>query len=75
MHVKPNMRIACIEIFDFTKSVYDYYIDNYFPIYFQLERIPLADFALDFTDPFLKALMNSLGKSEEKSKKLSIYFE
>lgn len=35
-HVKPQQTVASLEIFNYTKSVLDFYIENYFPLFFML---------------------------------------
>ena len=40
---------------------------------FLLEKYPLGDYSIDFTDPFLKAFINELSRREDKPKSLVKY--
>lgn len=55
-HTDSSLTIGCIELFDFQKESLDFYIKNYFPIYFKLHKLKLGGYCIDFTDPLLKAL-------------------
>lgn len=58
LHVKPQDTVASLEIFNYTKSVLDFYIENYFPLYILLEKAPFGGHVIDFSDPFLKVFIN-----------------
>lgn len=57
MTVKANKSVACLEIFNYQRSLYDFYLKNCFPLVFVLEKRPLGGYTLDSKDPFLKAMI------------------
>ena len=57
VNVKSNNSVACLEIFNYQRSLYDFYLKNCFPLVFVLEKRPLGGYMLDFSDPFLKAMI------------------
>lgn len=56
LHVNQQYTVGSIEIFNFKKETLDFYIKNYFPIYFKLQKQQSGGYAIDFTDPIFKAL-------------------
>ena len=58
--VKEQLTVGSLEIFNYTKSVFDFYIENYFPLYLLLEKAPFGGYVIDFSDPFLRVFMNEV---------------
>ena len=56
MHVNIKYTVGCLEIFNYNKETLDYYIKNYFPIYFKLQKLLIGGYGIDFTDPLFRAL-------------------
>jgi hypothetical protein len=60
------MEVGCIEIFNYKKSSLDFYIKNYFPMYFMLQKLTLGGYTMDFNDPLLKALITEIEQKNDK---------
>jgi len=60
-------------LFNFQKETLDFYIKNYFPIYFKLQKLHGGGYSIDLTDPIFKSLCNEFEEKDEKNIKLEDY--
>lgn len=69
------MTVCSLEIFNYTKSVLDFYIENYYPLFFMLEKAPFGGYSIDFSDPFIKVLINEISERDSsEGKNLEAFF-
>lgn len=54
--MNQKFSIGCLEIFNYNRETLDFYIKNYFPIYFRIQKLIVGGYGIDFTDPLFKAL-------------------
>lgn len=67
--------MASLEIFNYNKSVLDFYIVNYFPLHFVLEKAPFGGYVIDFSDPFLKVFVNEFMQKEAVGKSIETFLQ
>jgi hypothetical protein len=66
LHVNDQCSVGCLEIFNSKKETLDFYIKNYFPLFFKLETLALGGHAIDLADPLLRALSSEFQQHNER---------